>query len=196
MNDKQASLFLKRTSEKEIKPRILKLRTPLKTILFAGLLSLAGCADNNEQKTGTPETTQEQVPAVPTTEPTAATTTTVPTTVQATEPTAVTEKAETTIKKGSLKFGKYGCTSSVYTSNGYEYHGRGFITLSESGDYSYEGFKEPSKGKYTVDDKGNLHFKGGYLDAGEASKIDRPDKFFLVFPTIPDNRWTMGLVED
>lgn len=171
----------------------------MKTILFAGLLVLAGCADNNnDPKTGTTEATVEQVPAQTNTQTTEPTTiaATAETKAPVTAPATVAEKAETTIKKGSLKFGKYGCTSSVYTSNGYEYQGRGFITLSESGDYSYEGFKEPSKGKYTVDEKGNLHFKGGYLDAGEATKIDRPDKFFLVFPTIPDNRWTMGLIED
>lgn len=100
------------------------------------------------------------------------------------------------IPSGSLTFGKYGCTSSKYTSDGIEYEERGFIILSESGEYTYKGFKEPSKGTFNVDEKGNLHFHGGYLDAGEATKIDRPDKFFLVFPTIPGNRWTMGLVKE
>jgi hypothetical protein len=91
--------------------------------------------------------------------------------------------------------GKYGCTASHYRGGTYEYTMRGSIVLSADGKYSYLGFKQPSNGTYTVDAKGNLAFKGGYLDAGEATKIDRPNKFFVVFPTNPDNRWTCGLAD-
>jgi hypothetical protein len=97
--------------------------------------------------------------------------------------------------KADVKFGKYGCTASHYSNGSVEYQSRGFLTLDESGKYTYAGFKNPSEGTYTVDEKGNLHFKGGYLDGGEATKIDRPNKYFLVFPANPDNRWTCGWVE-
>ncbi|MDB5202714.1 MAG: hypothetical protein JWQ27_2123 [Ferruginibacter sp.] len=95
------------------------------------------------------------------------------------------------------KMGKYGCTASHYNSRTgmYEYTPRGFVTLNSNGSYSYAGFKKPSIGKYSVDAAGNILFSGGYLDHGKAEKIDRPNKYFLVFPTIPDNRWTMGLAE-
>lgn len=96
-------------------------------------------------------------------------------------------------KNNAPKLGKYGCTSSQYSGGYYQYTPKGSFTLKKDGSYTYSGFQKPSNGKYTVDEKGNLHFKGGYLDGGEAEKIDRPDKFFLVFPTIPDNRWTCGL---
>lgn len=36
----------------------------------------------------------------------------------------------------------------------------------------------------------HLLFKGGYFNGAEAEKIDRPNKFFLVFLANPDNRWT------
>jgi len=65
--------------------------------------------------------------------------------------------------------------------------------ITKDGKYTYNGFKNPSKGTFTVNQAGDLFFKGGYLDGGKAEKIDRPNKFFLVFPTIPDNRWTCGL---
>lgn len=98
---------------------------------------------------------------------------------------------------GKLVFGKYGCTSSKYNSSTgfYEYTPHGSFVISTDGKYSYIGFEKPSKGTFTIDEKGVLHFKSGYLDGGEATPIDRPNKFFLVYPTIPDNRWTCGLVE-
>ncbi|MBF9141184.1 hypothetical protein [Hymenobacter properus] len=92
------------------------------------------------------------------------------------------------------KMGKYGCTASKYRGGSYEYIPHGSFTLNADGTYFYSGFEKPSKGKYTVDQSGNLLFTGGYLDHGKAEKIDRPDKFFLVFPTIPDNRWTCSYV--
>ena len=90
----------------------------------------------------------------------------------------------------SLKFGTYWCTASKYRNGSYEYIPRGSFAISKDGAYTYSGFNKPSSGKFVVDQKGNLLFKGGNLNNGKAEKIDRPNKFFLVFPTIPDNRWT------
>jgi hypothetical protein len=93
-------------------------------------------------------------------------------------------------KTAGLKFGKYGCTASKYRNGSYEFIPRGSFTITKDGSYIYSGFEKPSKGKFTVDTAGNLLFKGGYLDGGKAEKIDRPNKFFLTFPSNPDNRWT------
>ncbi|WP_447950694.1 hypothetical protein [Chryseobacterium koreense] len=98
-------------------------------------------------------------------------------------------------KNVTPKLGKYGCTAAKYSGGSYQYIPKGSFTLKKDGTYIYSGFEKPSNGKFNVDEKGNLHFKGGYLNDGTAEKIDRPDKFFLVFPTIPDHRWTCGLVE-
>jgi hypothetical protein len=95
----------------------------------------------------------------------------------------------------TLIYGKYGCTASKYRNGEVAYTPRGFFTISKNGQYTYYGFKQPSSGTFTVDKSGNLFFKGGYFDGGKAEKIDRPNKFFLVFPTIPDNRWTCGLID-
>ncbi|WP_018613154.1 hypothetical protein [Segetibacter koreensis] len=95
----------------------------------------------------------------------------------------------------SLKYGKYNCTTSKYNGVFYEYAPRGSFTIAKNGSYSYLGFKKSSQGKFTVDKSGNILFFGGYLDKGKAEKIDRPNKFFLVFPTIPDNRWTCSCTE-
>lgn len=97
--------------------------------------------------------------------------------------------------KETLKYGKYNCTASKYVNGFYEYIPKGSFTISKNGTYTYNGFKKPSTGKFTVDKVGNLLFTGGYFDKGKAEKIDRPNKFFVVFPTIPDNRWTCSLVE-
>ncbi len=93
-------------------------------------------------------------------------------------------------------FGKYGCTASKYSNGSYEYIPRGSFVITKDGNYTYYGFEKPSNGTFTVDAEGNLSFKDGYFDKGGAEKIDRPNKFFLVFPTIPDNRWTCGLLVD
>jgi hypothetical protein len=93
-------------------------------------------------------------------------------------------------------YGKYGCTASKYVNGAYEFIPRGSFTISKDGKYVYNGFEKPSNGSFTVDKNGNLLFKGGYLDGGKAEKIDRPNKFFLVFPANPDNRWTCTLVNE
>jgi hypothetical protein len=95
--------------------------------------------------------------------------------------------------KNQPVYAKYGCTASKYRNGSYEYIPRGTFVITKDGKYTYNGFKNPSKGTFTVNQAGDLFFKGGYLDGGKAEKIDRPNKFFLVFPTIPDNRWTCGL---
>ena len=95
----------------------------------------------------------------------------------------------------SLKYGKYSCTASKYRNGSYEYLPRGSFTIAENGTYSYLGFEKPSNGKFIIDKVGNLSFSGGYLDKGQAEKIDRPNKFFLVFPTNTDNRWTCTCIE-
>jgi hypothetical protein len=105
------------------------------------------------------------------------------------------KKAETAPGNSNVVYGKYGCTASKYSNGSYEFIPRGSFVLEKNGKYTYYGFEKPSTGTFTVDEKGNLLFKGGYFAGGKAEKIDRPNKYFLVFPTIPDNRWTCSLVE-
>lgn len=97
--------------------------------------------------------------------------------------------------QSKLKYGKYGCTASKYRNGSYEYTARGSFVITKDGQYTYLGLKKPSTGKFTVDKSGNLIFKNGYLNGGKAEKIDRPNKFFLVFPANPDNRWTCGCTD-
>lgn len=104
-------------------------------------------------------------------------------------------KEETKRVAGNVVYGKYSCTATKYSNGSYEFIPRGSFVLEKSGKYTYRGFEKPSTGTFTVDAKGNLLFKGGYLDGGKAEKIDRPNKYFLVFPTNPDNRWTCSLVK-
>jgi len=96
---------------------------------------------------------------------------------------------------GKLTYGKYGCTASKYRNGSYEFIPRGSFTISKNGKYTYNGFAKPSSGTFVIDKKGNLLFRGGYLDGGKAEKIDRPNKLFLVFPANPDNRWTCTLIK-
>ena len=93
-----------------------------------------------------------------------------------------------------LKYGKYSCTAARYSNGFYEYIPRGSFTITPNGHYAYHGFEKPSTGTFTVDKDGNLLFKGGYFNGGKAEKIDRPNKFFLVFPANPDHRWTCTLL--
>ncbi|WP_410221748.1 hypothetical protein [Pedobacter sp.] len=102
-------------------------------------------------------------------------------------------KAQTT--SNDLKYGKYGCTVSKYVGGTYQYTPKGSFTINKDGTYFYEGFKQKSKGTFKVDKDGNLLFTGGYFNGGKAEKIDRPNKFFLTFPAIPDYRWTCGYVD-
>ena len=94
-----------------------------------------------------------------------------------------------------LKYGKYVCVAVKYKYGSYEYIPRGSFVIDKNGTYTYLGFEKPSNGKFSIDKVGNLMFSGGYLTNGKAEKIDRPNKFFLVFPTIPDNRWTCTCTE-
>ncbi|WP_026762950.1 hypothetical protein [Sediminibacterium salmoneum] len=98
-------------------------------------------------------------------------------------------------KEPNLKFGKYGCTATKYINGFYQYSPKGSFIINKNGSYTYLGFEKPSTGKFTVDEKGNLQFKGGYFDGGKAEKIDTSNRFFLVFPSNPDNRWTCSLTD-
>lgn len=93
------------------------------------------------------------------------------------------------------RYGKYGCTASSYRGGSVTYSPKGFFVIEQNGKYTYNGFEKPSAGRFNVDKKGNLLFSGGYFDKGIAEKIDRPNKFFLTFPTNPDNRWTCSLLD-
>lgn len=99
----------------------------------------------------------------------------------------------------SLAVGKYGCTSSSYNSSSgfYEYTPRGSVVLNADGSYRYLGLETPSPGRYRYDSiSGKITFQDGYLDHGEATPMeDRPNRYYLVFPTIPGGRWTCGLAD-
>jgi hypothetical protein len=97
----------------------------------------------------------------------------------------------------TLEHGTYGCVSSKFNaaSGSYEFTPRGSFTVSANGEYSYQGFEKPSKGKFDFNaDSGKIDFTGGYLDKGEATPIKGDkNRFYLVTPTLPGNRWTCGL---
>ncbi|RZK50106.1 MAG: hypothetical protein EOO99_02655 [Pedobacter sp.] len=95
--------------------------------------------------------------------------------------------------KWPIKFGKYSCSASKYRNGSYEFIPRGSIVLKADGSYTYLGFEKPSVGKFKINKEGNIDFIGGYLDKGNAEKMDRINKFYIVFPTNPDNRWTASL---
>jgi hypothetical protein len=104
------------------------------------------------------------------------------------------QKGETTNITGPVTFGKYVCTASKYVNGYYEYQPKGSFTLEKDGTYTYLGFEKPSKGNFTVDEKGVVHFKDGYFNGGEATPIEgEQNRYYLVFPNNPDNRWTAGL---
>ena len=94
-------------------------------------------------------------------------------------------------KNAALKYGKYGCTASKYVNGFYEYLPKGSFVLAKGGRYTYFGFEKPSTGSFTAGKDGVIRFKGGYFNGGEATPMkDRENRFYLVFPANPDNRWT------
>lgn len=99
-----------------------------------------------------------------------------------------------TKQKANVKFGKYGCTASKYSGGQYTYIPKGTFELKKGGIYTYNGFDKPSTGKFSVDASGVISFKQGYLNDGKATPIEGyENRYYLVFPTIPDGRWTCSL---
>ncbi|RTQ49977.1 hypothetical protein EJV47_10045 [Hymenobacter gummosus] len=97
--------------------------------------------------------------------------------------------------KAALKYGKYGCSASRYVSGQYEYSPKGSFVLARNGTYAYYGFDKPSTGKFTVAASGVISFSGGYFNGGEATPmVDRENRYYVVFPNNPDNRWTCSWV--
>lgn len=94
------------------------------------------------------------------------------------------------------RYGKYNCTASKYSGGSYEYIAKGSFVLNKNGSYAYNGFSKPSTGTFTVDANGIVSFKGGYLDKGRATPMEgQENRYYLVFPTIPDGRWTCKWIE-
>jgi hypothetical protein len=94
-----------------------------------------------------------------------------------------------------LASGRYGCTSSQFSSSAHaiEYTPRGSIELAADGTYRYLGLQTPSAGKYQRDASGKLAFSGGYLNGGEATPIEgETNRFQIVTATLPGGRWTCG----
>jgi|GEM_PF-1777468 len=121
----------------------------------------------------------------------------VPTSRIRTIATANTTASNSKTNRAAIKYGKYGCTASAYRNGSYEYLAKGSLLISKTGKYTYLGFEKPSTGTFQVDANGVISFKGGYLDKGQATPIeDRENRYYLVFPTIPDGRWTCGLIEE
>jgi hypothetical protein len=99
-------------------------------------------------------------------------------------------------KAAAIKYGKYNCTASKCSGGSYEYIAKGSFVLNKNGSYAYNGFSKPSTGTFSVDAKGVISFKGGYLDKGQATPMEgEQNRYYLVFPTIPDGRWTCRLIE-
>ena len=97
----------------------------------------------------------------------------------------------------TVKYGKYGCTASKYVNGFYEYLPKGSFTLAKNGSYAYYGFEKPSNGTYKVDANGVISFKGGYFNGGMAKPMeDRENRYYIVFPANPDNRWTCSWVAE
>lgn len=98
---------------------------------------------------------------------------------------------DNTVAKSVLKYGKYGCTASKYVNGSYEYLPKGSFVLMPNGNYTYNGFEKPITGKYKTDASGVIAFSSGYFKGGEATPVEGwENRYYLVFPTIPDNRWT------
>lgn len=106
-------------------------------------------------------------------------------------------KKETQAVSATIKYGKYGCTASKYRNGFYENLPKGSFVLSKNGAYAYYGFEKPSTGTFTVDSKGIISFKGGYFNGGQATPMeDRENRYYVVFPANPDNRWTCSWVSE
>ena len=105
---------------------------------------------------------------------------------------------KSTTAKLPVVFGKYGCTASKYNNGFYEYLPKGSFVLAKNGSYTYNGLAKPSTGTFKVDAaSGEISFSGGYLDKGTATPIaGKANRYTLVFPTIPDGRWTCGLTDE
>ncbi|WP_121352940.1 hypothetical protein [Flavisolibacter nicotianae] len=98
----------------------------------------------------------------------------------------------------AVQYGKYGCTASTYKNGYYEFLPKGSFVLAKGGSYTYLGFSKPSSGTFKVDGaSGVISFRGGYFDKGVATPIEgKPNRYYLVFPTIAGGRWTCGLTEE
>lgn len=100
-------------------------------------------------------------------------------------------------KKAAPAPGKYGCTASRYNAatQSFEFTPKGSFTLSANKTYRYFGFSKPSAGRYNFNAaSGKISFVGGYFDKGEATPIaGEKNRYHLVTPTLPDNRWTCSL---
>lgn len=95
-----------------------------------------------------------------------------------------------------IQYGKYGCTASKYSNGSYTYLPKGSFTLNKNGSYTYHGFEKPITGNFKVESSGIITFTSGYFKDGQATPMeDRPNRYYLVFPTIPDGRWTCSLLE-
>jgi hypothetical protein len=75
---------------------------------------------------------------------------------------------------------------------------KGSFVLTKNGTYTYNGFAKPSSGTFKVDAAtGVISFSGGYFDKGTATPMGgRANRYYIVFPTIPDNRWTCSLMDE
>ena len=105
--------------------------------------------------------------------------------------------SETKAKAAPLKYGKYGCTASKFSNGAYEYQPKGSFTLSKDGSYAYNGFARPSTGKFKVDASGVISFTGGYFNGGQATPMEgQANRYYVVFPSNPDNRWTCSWVSE
>jgi hypothetical protein len=98
----------------------------------------------------------------------------------------------------NVVYGKYGCSASKYNGSYYEFLPKGSFVINKNGTYAYNGFAKPSSGTFIVNAAtGVISFRGGYFNGGEATPMkDRPNRYYVVFPANPDNRWTCSLMDD
>ena len=84
--------------------------------------------------------------------------------------------------------GRYGCTQSHWTGDGFEYLERGSVRLSASGSYTYVLGKAGRYGYNAA--SGRTTFHGGFLDRAFATAIDgKRTRLLLQFPKPNDVRW-------